>query len=75
MRYVLQTIQVLVNGWVTNPHKLRGISTEYIMKSHRMHAYRECKGGANAGVDEGYRAGTSSCLRADCTTAPTAVSI
>jgi len=51
MRSVFQNTQV--NGWVTNPHKLRGISTEYIMKSHRMHECRKCKGGANTGVDEG----------------------
>jgi len=48
MRYVFQTIQV--NGWVTDPHIFGGISTEYIMKSHRMHEYRKCNGGANAGV-------------------------
>jgi len=63
-----------VNGWVTDPHKLTGISTEYIMKSHRMHECRKCKGGANTGVDEGYRAGRA-CLRADCTTAMTTVTI
>jgi len=38
-----------------------------------MHEYRKCKGGANAGADEGCRAGRP-CLRADCTTALTTVS-
>lgn len=39
-----------------------------------MQEYRKCKGGANTGADEGYRAGWSS-LRTDCTTAMTTVSI
>ena len=59
---------------VTNPHKLRGISTEYIMRSHIMHEYGKCKGGAYTGVDGGYMAGRL-CLRADGTTALTAISV